>query len=280
MVGKLRPFVIKWQAVGMERQGLNLGEAVLAFLTSLPAEESKDKQQEINRFVQWYGKNRPVGAITPLEIENYAEWVAKSTGDVSKRLEPVRSFLTYAKKEKLVKTTLATHLRTKKTVTRSRVRVAPKQEVILTPEDHVKLKARLATLEEERAQIAEELRRAAADKDFRENAPLQAAREQRDQIEARIREIQTAISTGVLVQNEEHTEATIVRLGSKVTVCDIASGVKVTYTLVTKNEANPANNRISMVSPIGRALLNRRQGDVAKVVAPVGERQYQIESIE
>jgi len=264
----------------MERQGLNLGEAVLAFLTSLPAEESKDKQQEINRFVQWYGKNRPVGAITPLEIENYAEWVAKSTGDVSKRLEPVRSFLTYAKKEKLVKTTLATHLRTKKTVTRSRVRVAPKQEVILTPEDHVKLKARLATLEEERAQIAEELRRAAADKDFRENAPLQAAREQRDQIEARIREIQTAISTGVLVQNEEHTEATIVRLGSKVTVCDIASGVKVTYTLVTKNEANPANNRISMVSPIGRALLNRRQGDVAKVVAPVGERQYQIESIE
>jgi transcription elongation factor GreA len=264
----------------MERQGLNLGESVLAFLTSLPAEESKDKQQEINRFVQWYGKDRPVGKITPLEIENYAEWVAKSTGDVSKKLEPVRSFLTYAKKEKLVKTTLATHLRTKKTATRSHLRSRPKQEVTLTPEDHAKLKARLATLEEERVQIAEELRRAAADKDFRENAPLQAAREQRDQIEAKIREIQAAISTGVLVQIEEQAEEVIVRLGSKVTVCEVASGVKVTYTLVTKNEANPGKNRISMVSPIGKALLNRCQGDVVKVIAPAGELKYQIENIE
>jgi transcription elongation factor GreA len=264
----------------MERQGLNLGEAVLAFLTSLSAEESKGKQQEINRFVQWYGKERPVGKITPLEIENYADWVAKSTGDVSKKLEPVRSFLTYAKKEKLVKTTLATHLRTKKTATRSHIRAKPKQEATLTPEDHVKLKARLATLEEERVQIAEELRRAAADKDFRENAPLQAAREQRDQIEAKIREIQAAISTGVLVQQEERVEEVVVRLGSKVTVRDVASGVKVTYTLVTKNEANPAKNRISMGSPLGKALLHQRQGDVVKMIAPVGELQYQIENIE
>jgi transcription elongation factor GreA len=264
----------------MERQGLNLGEAVLVFLTSLSTEESKDKQQEINRFVQWYGKERPAGKITPLEIENYADWVAKSTGDVSKKLEPVRSFLTYAKKEKLVKTTLATHLRTKKTATRSHTRAKPKQEATLTPEDHVKLKARLATLEEERVQIAEELRRAAADKDFRENAPLQAAREQRDQIEAKIREIQAAISTGVLVQQEERVEEVVVRLGSKVTVRDVASGVKVTYTLVTKNEANPAKSRISMGSPLGKALLHQRQGDVVKVIAPVGELQYQIENIE
>jgi transcription elongation factor GreA len=206
--------------------------------------------------------------------------VAKSTGDVSKKLEPVRSFLTYAKKEKLVKTTLATHLRTKKTATRSHIRAKPKQEATLTPEDHVKLKARLATLEEERVQIAEELRRAAADKDFRENAPLQAAREQRDQIEAKIREIQAAISTGVLVQQEERVEEVVVRLGSKVTVRDVVSGTKVTYTLVTKNEANPAKNRISMASPLGKALLNQRQGSVVKMIAPVGELQYQIENIE
>ena len=259
---------------------MSLGEAALSFLTSLPSEESKDKQQELNKFVLWYGKDRPVGRISPLEIETYAGWVAKSTGDVNKKLEPVKDFLTYAKKQKHVKTTLATHLRIKKTATRARSRVKPKQQTILSAEDYVNLRAQLVTLEEERLSIAQEMRRAAADKDFRENAPLQAAREESSHIEARIREIQTAISTGVLVQEEEPAEEVTVRLGSKVTMRDVASGAKLTYTLVTKNEAKAAQSKISIISPIGKALLNQHQGDVVKVVAPVGELQYQIENIE
>jgi transcription elongation factor GreA len=155
----------------------------------------------------------------------------------------------------------------------------PKQQVALTPEDYVQLKSQLAALEEERGRIAEELRRAAADKDFRENAPLQAAREHRDQVEAQIRQLQATISTGVVVE-EKPAEESAVRLRSKVTLCDIASGKKLTYTLVTKNEANPAKNKISIVSPLGKALLNQRQGNVVKVIAPAGELCYQIEQIE
>jgi len=259
---------------------LTLGEVALSYLTSLPPEESQDKQQEVNKFILWYGKERPASKITPREIETYAGWVASSTSDATKKLEPVRDFLTYIKKEKLVKSSLATHLRIKQASTKTTPRAKPKQQVALTSEDYANLKAQLATLEADRRNIAEELHRAASDKDFRENAPLQAAREQRDQIESRIREIQSALRTGVLVQEEEPAEDVTVRLGSKVVLHDVASGAKLTYTLVTKNDANPAKSKISIVSPIGKALLNQRQGDLVKVIAPAGELRYQIERIE
>jgi len=264
----------------MDKQSLTLGEVALSYLTSLPPEESQDKQQEVNKFILWYGKERPASKITPREIETYAGWVASSTSDATKKLEPVRDFLTYIKKEKLVKSSLATHLRIKQASTKTTPRAKPKQQVALTSEDYANLKAQLATLEADRRNIAEELHRAASDKDFRENAPLQAAREQRDQIESRIREIQSALRTGVLVQEEEPAEDVTVRLGSKVVLHDVASGAKLTYTLVTKNDANPAKSKISIVSPIGKALLNQRQGDLVKVIAPAGELRYQIERIE
>lgn len=264
----------------MDKQSLTLGEVALSYLTSLPPEESQDKQQEVNKFILWYGKERPASKITPREIETYAGWVASSTSDATKKLEPVRDFLTYIKKEKLVKSSLATHLRIKQASTKTTPRAKPKQQVALTSEDYANLKAQLATLEADRRNIAEELRRAASDKDFRENAPLQAAREQRDQIESKIREIQSALRTGVLVQEEEPAEDVTVRLGSKVVLHDVASGAKLTYTLVTKNDANPAKSKISIVSPIGKALLNQHQGDLVKVIAPAGELRYQIERIE
>jgi len=259
---------------------LTLGEVALSYLTSLPPEESQDKQQEVNKFILWYGKQRPASKITPREIETYAGWVASSTSDATKKLEPVRDFLTYIRKEKLVKSSLATHLRIKQASTKTTPRAKPKQQVALTSEDYANLKAQLATLEADRRNIAEELHRAASDKDFRENAPLQAAREQRDQIESKMAEIQSALRTGVLVQEEEPAEDVTVRLGSKVVLHDVASGAKLTYTLVTKNDANPAKSKISIVSPIGKAVLNQRQGDLIKVIAPAGELRYQIESIE
>lgn len=259
---------------------MTLGEVALSYLTSLPPEESQNKQQEVNKFILWYGKQRPASKITPREIETYAGWVASSTSDATKKLEPVRDFLTYIKKEKLVKSSLAIHLRIKQASTKTTPRAKPKQQVALTSEDYANLKAQLATLEADRRNIAEELHRAASDKDFRENAPLQAAREQRDQIESKMAEIQSALRTGVLVQEEEPAEDVTVRLGSKVVLHDVASGAKLTYTLVTKNDANPAKSKISIVSPIGKAVLNQRQGDLIKVIAPAGELRYQIESIE
>ncbi len=264
----------------MVEEALSLEELALRFLTSLPTEERADKQQEVNRFVLWYGKERSVSHITPTEIETYAQWTAASTGDVNKKLEPVRALLTYAKKERLLKTSLAPHLRIKQAHAKGALARKPKQQIALTANDHAELKTQLAALEEERVVVAEEMRVAAADKDFRENAPLHAARERAAHIEARMNDIQTSLTTGVIVDSEKQAESLTARLGSTVILVEMATGEKRTYTLATKNEADPYNGKISIISPLGKAVLNQHEGDVVKVVAPVGEILYKIEKID
>jgi transcription elongation factor GreA len=264
----------------MDRPGFSLEELALAFLTSLQSEERKEKQQEVNRFVVWYGKGRPIGQITPAEVANYADSVGNSSGDAVKRLEPVRALLAYAKKEKLIKTSLASHLRIKQASSKSTLPSKPKHQVSLTAADHAQLKSQLASLEEERIRVAEEMRIAASDKDFRENAPLHAARERRDNIEARMNAIKMAIANGVVVEAERPAENLTVKFGSKAILRNLASGKQQTYTLVTKNEADPTNGKISIASPLGKALLNQPLGAEVKVIAPARELRYQIERIE
>jgi len=264
----------------MDKDGLSLEEAGLKFLTALPPEERNSKHQEVNRFVLWYGKDRLISQVSPTEVANYAQWVGSSTADATKKLEPVRALLNYAKKEKLVKASLAPHLRIKQSSGKTPMPPKPKQQVALTAEDYADLKAQLSVLEEERLRVADEMRIAAADKDFRENAPLQAARERRDHIEARMKAIQTSIATGVMVETEKEPENLVARLGCKVTLHEPSSGRRLSYCLVTKNEASPANGKISIVSPLGKALLNQPQGAEVKVAAPAGEMRYRIEQIE
>jgi len=264
----------------MAEEALSLEDLALRFLTSLPTEERTDKQQEVNRFVLWYGKERSISHITPTEVETYAQWTAASTGDINKKLEPVRSLFHYAKKERLLKTSLAPHLRIKQAQTKGPARRKPQPQITLTANDHAELKTQLAALEEERVLVAEEMRIAAADKDFRENAPLHAARERAAHIEARMNDIQASLATGVVVDTEQQPETLAAKLGSTVVLVEMATGEKRTYTLATKNEANPANGKISIVSPLGKAVLFQREGDVIKVVAPAGEILYKIEKID
>src|SRR5512136_609588 len=264
----------------MTDEALTLEDLALRFLTSLPTEERTDKQQEVNRFVLWYGKERSISHITPTEVETYAQWTAASTGDINKKLEPVRALLQYAKKERLLKNSLAPHLRIKQAQTKGPARRKPQQQITLTANDHAELKTQLAALEEERVLVAEEMRIAAADKDFRENAPLHAARERAAHIEARMNDIQASLATGIVVDAEAQPETLAAKLGSTVVLQEMATGEKRTYTLATKNEANPANGKISIVSPIGKAVLNQHEGDVVKVVAPAGELLYKIEKID
>ncbi len=264
----------------MDKPDLSLEEAALAFLTSLPAEERREKQQEVNRFVVWYGKDRRVSQMTPVAVASYADSVGTAGGDTARRLEPVRALLTYARKERLIKASLAPHLRVKQAASKTSVASKPKPQTALTSDDYAQLKSQLASLQEDRIRVAEEMRIAAADKDFRENAPLQAAREKRDHIEARMQEIQATIANGVVVEAGRPAETLTVKLGCRVVVRDLNTDKELTYTLVTKNEADPISGKISIISPIGKALLNQACGASVRVVAPARELRYQIERIE
>ncbi|MDY6833246.1 MAG: transcription elongation factor GreA [Chloroflexota bacterium] len=261
-------------------EDISLGEAASLYLTGLPDQERRGMQQEINRFVVWYGKDRPISKVAPPEVAGYAEALGSSVCDAPRRLAPLKSFLNYAKKEGMVKASLASHLGTRKGTRKVSFNpTPPREEVMLTREAHAQMKAELASLKEERPHLAEEIRKAAEDKDFRENAPLEAAREQHEQVEARIRELEGTLQSSVIVEDDT-TDISKVRLSSTVTVCDLATGDQLRYTLVSTNEIDPSNGRISSLSPVGKALMNRTAGETVQVVIPSGTASYRIEKIE
>ncbi len=262
----------------MSSEDISLGEAATRFLSSLPEEDRASQHQEINQFILWYGWKQPIRELTAPKVANYAERISTSGADPAKKLAPVKAFLTYAKKEGLTRTNLSVHLRAKK-VTNNNAAGRPMPTVhALTPQGRIDLEAELNRLKAERPRVAEELHKAAADKDFRENAPLDAAREYQGQLEARIRELDTILKA--VPAEQAQVAATKVRIGDKVHLFDLSMSVVVCYTLVSPSEASPAKGKISIESPTGKALLGKEQGQEAEVIAPIGKFCYRIDKIE
>jgi transcription elongation factor GreA len=267
-----------------EEQKLGLDEAVTMYLATLPPEQRQESQQELNRFVRWYGGDRLMSELGAREIGEYGESVSKrissSVTDPAKKIEPVRNFLTFAKKRKLTEVNLAPNLRvskTKKGPLAKRSNNEPAQ-VHLTSEGHAAMKSELETLKDERPRVVEQIRHAAADKDFRENAPLEAAREHQGQLEARIRELEATIK-GATIMKEKTSITLRVGIGCTVGLSDLTSGEQLHYTLVSPSESNPTKGKLSIASPTGKALLDQEIGTVVEVAAPVGTFRYRIEDI-
>ncbi len=260
-----------------EEHNLSLDEAVTMYLATLPPEQRQESQQEVNKFVRWYGGGRLMSELTAREIGEYGESVSKS---ITKKIEPVRNFLTFAKKKKLTELNLAPNLRVSKTKKGPAVKRGHKEaaQVHLTQEGHAAMKSELETLKDERPHVVEQIRHAAADKDFRENAPLEAAREHQGQLEARIRELEATIK-GATIMKEKTSITLRVGIGCTVGLCDLSSGEQLHYTLVSPSESNPTKGKLSIASPTGKALLDREVGAVVEVTAPVGTFLYRIEDI-
>lgn len=258
----------------------SLGEAATQFLLKLSSEERLKAQQEVYKFVRWYGEKRPLSGLTIPEVANYTEQISSSTTEVVGKLGTIKTFLAYAHKQGLTKTNLSVHLKSKKTPPKSgsSLKRIAHRKVLLTDKGYSDLKAELASLKDKRPQIAEEIKKAAADKDFRENAPLEAAREHLGQLEGRIKELESTLKMANLV-DEQQPAAVEITFGDTVVLRDLASGEQVKYTLVDASEANAIKGKISVVSPMGQALLGQTQGQNIEVKAPAGILHYQIEDI-
>jgi len=267
--------------VNETNQNLSLGEAASYFLASLSPEERGISQQEVYRFVRWYGWERLFAELTAPEVANYAERLSLSDTDYAGKLELIRAFLAYAKKKGWSKGNLATHLKARKGKTRltsSSRRNLPKA-VSLTQQGYAKLEAELTALKGKRSQAIGEIRRAAADKDFRENAPLEAAREQRGYLEGQIKELEEALKSAVVIGQEPEL-ALRTSIGDTVILGDVGSGEELRYTIVSSKEADPTKGRISASSPLGRAVIGRAREEIIEVAAPAGKLRYQIKKIE
>jgi len=140
-----------------------------------------------------------------------------------------------------------------------------------------KLEKELASLRNQHSRVIEEIQRAAADKDFRENAPLAAAREQKAHLDGRIKELEATLNQAKIMGEDQDTSR--VKFGDTVVLRDLSSGKEFSYTLVDPREANPAQGKLSVASPLGKAIVDKEKGQTVEVVAPAGTFCCSIEDI-
>jgi len=253
-------------------QNLTLTEAADVFLSNLPPEERGKTQAEISKFVRWLGSSKQVNDISPVDVASYGEQITPSA------VKPLRSFLTYIRKEGFSNISLASHLRAKKTSSKTAVLWQSSEvQATLTTQGYAKLEEELANLKNQRSQVIKEIQTAAADKDFRENAPLAAARERKAHLEGRIKEIESILNQAKIVRKDQDTFKA--KFGDTVVLRDLSSGKEFSYTLVDPREANPAKGKLSVASPLGKAILDKEKGQTVEIVAPAGIFRCRIEDI-
>jgi transcription elongation factor GreA len=262
--------------VNSAKQNPSLGEAANLFLAGLSPEEQVPSQQEVHKFVRWFGWKRPIAGLTATEVTKYAESLPSSDTDYTKKVEQLRAFLVYARKKGWSETNLAVHLKAKKIKTKFQPAKPDLTEPIaLTRQRHAEMKAELDALRSKRLQVIDEMHKAAADKDFRENAPLQAAREQRGHLEGRIRELEDALKA-VNIIDKKPASTYKVSIGDSIILHDLDSGDDRQYIIVSPKEVDPARGKISSASPIGKAVMGRGFGEVVEVATPAGKLRYEI----
>jgi transcription elongation factor GreA len=257
---------------------VNLADALSQYLSSVTSEVAPYAHQELHRFGRTIGLDRRVDELAPPEIAGYAESVVAAGGDIHGRLFPLKEFLTYLKKGGFSSHSLAPHVKipraTARAVAASR---AAESAIPMTKEGVALLREELDLLKGRRGDIIESIKLAAADKDFRENAPLDAARENQGKAEARIRELEETLRYAVIMVPQKQNKG--VQVGSTVVLQDLASKKNVTYKLTDSADADPSAGRVSISSPVGQAMLGANEGDEVAVMAPKGERRFLISSI-
>lgn len=132
----------------------------------------------------------------------------------------------------------------------------------------------------DRPAIIEAIAEARSHGDLSENAEYEAAKERQGFIEGRIAEIEHKLSIALIIDPTEiHAEGKVV-FGCTVTLQDLSNDEEVTYQIVGEDEADIKQQKISVGSPIARALIGKEEGDIAEVQAPSGMREYEIITVQ
>ena len=143
-----------------------------------------------------------------------------------------------------------------------------------------RLRAELKRLKsEDRPAVIKAIAEARGHGDLSENAEYHAAREQQGFIEGRIKEIEHKLASAEVIDPARLPNTGKVVFGASVELEDQADGARVTYQVVGEDEADIRAGRISVTSPIARALVGKSEGEVVDVAAPGGTRSYEIVAV-
>jgi transcription elongation factor GreA len=155
-----------------------------------------------------------------------------------------------------------------------------RERVPVTVEGYARMEAELQRLKgEERPRIIAAISEARAHGDLSENAEYHAAKEAQGQNEARVADLEDKLSRAEVIDTSTLSGSTI-KFGATVTLVDEDTEDKVKYKIVGDTEANVKDGKISISSPIARALIGKTKGETAEVVTPKGARSYEVMKIE
>lgn len=151
--------------------------------------------------------------------------------------------------------------------------------VYMTKEGQQKKLDELNHLENvERPRIIQQIAEARDKGDLSENAEYDAAKEEQGMIESKIAELKTLLAN-VRIIDESKVDTSSVQLLTTVTIKNVKNGATMKYTIVTENEANLKEHKISSATPIAKGLIGKKKGEIAEISAPNGKMEFEIVDI-
>jgi transcription elongation factor GreA len=150
------------------------------------------------------------------------------------------------------------------------------KEVILTPEGYEKLKSEIEELSTvKRREVAERIRVAREFGDIAENAEYDDAKNEQMLLEHRIATLEERLRDARVISKKDIAKD-VVSVGSKVKLRDVAAKETIEYYIVGSAEADPAANKLSNESPVGKAIIGHKKGETVEVTAPRGTLKFKI----
>ena len=153
------------------------------------------------------------------------------------------------------------------------------KEIVLTPDGYKKLQEEIEVLSTvRRREVAERIRVAREFGDIAENAEYDAAKNDQAHLEARIAILEDRLKNSRVVTKKEMRSGEV-SVGTTVRLKDMSSNKTVEYHIVGSAEANPAEMKLSNESPVGKAIMGRKKGEVVEVTVPRGTTKFKIMDI-
>jgi transcription elongation factor GreA len=146
------------------------------------------------------------------------------------------------------------------------------KDVILTPEGYEQLKSELDVLRgDKRREIADRIAAAREFGEIAENAEYDDAKNEQMMLEHRISQLEERLANAQVIDKKK-VDTSVVSIGSVVRLRDVDAKQSVEYFIVGSAEANPAEQKLSNESPVGKAIMGRKKGEVVEVVTPRGSK--------
>ena len=149
----------------------------------------------------------------------------------------------------------------------------------MTPRGYKSMREELMRLKSMRSQLANDIEVARGHGDLSENADYDAAKEKSGMVEAKIRDLDAKISQSEVIDPRKLSDYSKVKFGLSVLIEDADSGEERRLSIVGADESNIDKGWISLESPLGKALIGKEVGDLARVKLPGGVKEYEIQEI-